>query len=585
EMMFVMYTVPADAFLQLKEIKTHEELADAGVLTEFDESMGKAMFVSHQWLSEAHPDPNFEQLKVLQDALINIASGKSRVNLPIVAEIFHGRSSCPTADDFACGHLHVWYDYFSIPQDSGHRASRSRQSAIQSIPAYVARCEFFVVLCPAFKHRDQQRTLSHSTWGERGWCRTERVARELSTRKGGYIIVVESATHQTLMWAGSKMLYAPGEGEFTVDTDRERIARMVTQMVWSKLFHYLERREFHNYRFLFNSQHARFFRALDVEPIDGLVPGFHTETDPSVDFKGFMLDWFLHQNGFRNIFDRDDAGWPPICFAAMSNNLVVLQALLDRKVDVNAVTTKTNKELHLVKKITPIGIAAFFRNNEAMELLLSAKAEVNNTDGFGGNALHMACLGDNPSAVRLLCQAGADPNQHDWLGLNPFLVACGCSSVYAMKEMLIQNPSLSLRHSLHIALMMGGSSSAERISVLLEARANVNEQFRVQIRETGWWLLMNCMSLRHRVSPSRLTLLAYHHYDATPLMFSILSGSLEAMSSLLSAGARVDIQNYRTKTASELARQMLAPPWLIEACATPTHHDSESVSESDTFFM
>ena len=269
----------------------------------------------------------------------------------------------------------------------------------------------------------------------------------------------------------------------------------------------------------------------------------------------------------------------------MSNNLVVLQALLDRKVDVNAVTTKTNKELHLVKKITPIGIAAFFRNNEAVELLLRAKAEVNNTDGFGGNALHMACLGDNPSAVRLFCQAGADPSQHDWLGLTPFLVACGCGSVYDMKEMLIQNPSLSLRHSLHIALMMGGSGSAERISVLLEARANVNEQFRIQIRETGWWLLMNCMSLRHRVSPSRLTLLAYHHYDATPLMFSILSGSLEAMSSLLSAGARVDIRNYRAKTASELARQMLAPSWLIEACATPAHRDSESMSESDTFFM
>ena len=97
------------------------------------------------------------------------------------------------------------------------------------------------------------------------------------------------------------MLYAPGEGEFTVDTDRERIGGMVTQMVWSKLFHYLERREFHNFRFLFNSQNARFFRNLEVEPIDGLVPGFHTETDPSVDSEGFMLDWFLHQNGFRSV--------------------------------------------------------------------------------------------------------------------------------------------------------------------------------------------------------------------------------------------------------------------------------------------
>ena len=134
------------------------------------------------------------------------------------------------------------------------------------------------------------------------WCRTERAARELSTRSGGggYVIVIESATHQTLMWTSNRMSDAPGEGEFTLDADRVGIGRMITQMVWSKLLHFLERREFHNYRFLLNSHAARYFRALDVEPIDGLVPGFQTRIDPSVDVKGFMLDRFLHQNGFRS---------------------------------------------------------------------------------------------------------------------------------------------------------------------------------------------------------------------------------------------------------------------------------------------
>ena len=94
---------------------------------------------------------------------------------------------------------------------------------------------------------------------------------------------------------------APGEGDFTLHVDRVGIGRMVTQMVWSKLFHYLEHGEFHNYRFLLNSQAALYFRALDAEPIDGLVPGFHTQTDPSVDSQGFMLDRFLHQNGFRRV--------------------------------------------------------------------------------------------------------------------------------------------------------------------------------------------------------------------------------------------------------------------------------------------
>ena len=165
---FVMYTVPADAFLQMTEVKMHEELVDAGVVKEFDERVGKAMFVSHQWLSDAHPDPHFQQLRVLQDALKNIAAGSSTISLAIFSEIVHGRTRCPTPGDFASGQLHIWYDYFSIPQSSGGRASQRRQVAIQTIPAYVARCEFFVVLCPALEHSNQQRTLSHATWGERG---------------------------------------------------------------------------------------------------------------------------------------------------------------------------------------------------------------------------------------------------------------------------------------------------------------------------------------------------------------------------------------------------------------------------------
>ena len=157
-----------------------------------------------------------------------------------------------------------------------------------------------------------------------------------------------------------------------------------------------------------------------------------------------------------------------------------------------------------------------------------------------------------------------------------------------MKEMLTLTPGLSLRHCLHIALVGAGGGSADLVSVLLEARANVNEQFRVHIREPGWWLLMNVMALRHRVKPSRMTLLAYHHHHATTLMFSILSGSLDSVSSLLSAGARVDIRNYHNKTASELARQMLAPSWLIAACSAKGEQDSESIAEGDmgdTFFV
>ncbi|CAE7470389.1 anks1b [Symbiodinium pilosum] len=48
-------------------LKRHEALKEEGLVVQFDESMGKAIFVSHQWLSKEHPDPSMTQLKVLQD--------------------------------------------------------------------------------------------------------------------------------------------------------------------------------------------------------------------------------------------------------------------------------------------------------------------------------------------------------------------------------------------------------------------------------------------------------------------------------------------------------------------------------------
>jgi hypothetical protein len=41
--------------------------------------MGDVLFVSHQWLGIDHPDPNMDQLKVLQAALKNLFDRKVEV--------------------------------------------------------------------------------------------------------------------------------------------------------------------------------------------------------------------------------------------------------------------------------------------------------------------------------------------------------------------------------------------------------------------------------------------------------------------------------------------------------------------------
>ena len=59
----------------------------------FDCSMGHAAFVSHQWLAEDHPDTDFKQMQVLQDALKRLMSSSESLPLDIVEKLCaHGKA-------------------------------------------------------------------------------------------------------------------------------------------------------------------------------------------------------------------------------------------------------------------------------------------------------------------------------------------------------------------------------------------------------------------------------------------------------------------------------------------------------------
>ena len=50
------------------------------------------------------------------------------------------------------------------------------------------------------------------------------------------------------------------------------------------------------------------------------------------------------RNGFRGIFDRDTAGWSPLCFAAMDGRPLLITALLQQRADPNDKTSKGKLE-------------------------------------------------------------------------------------------------------------------------------------------------------------------------------------------------------------------------------------------------
>lgn len=569
EEVFPMVTVPAKTFIEMTSVQPYEELIEAESLRIFEESMGKAMFVSHQWVASEHPDPDLQQFPVLQQALKNLIAGQSKVQLPAGVELVLGRYyKCPTAADFNPEELYIWYDYCCCPQGNSPRAVLRRQQAIRMIPAFVSKSALFVILCPYIRTND--RTLSYSTWKARGWCRLEYLSRHIA-RDDGCVITIKSESHATLAWNFIGVVDSPGTGDFTIEEDRAQVGQVVLKMIWRKLHSYLKNGDRINYCFLSNVQHI-YLKGFDLDPIESLIPGFDTDVDPCTDPDGFIVARFLHDNWFHGLADRDAAGWSPLCYAVLTGQVSLVSALLNCRADANEGLRKSKKQHHLTVKppISVLSLATLFCNNQFLGLLLTARANINARDGSGGTALNSSALVDNAPAVRTLVEAKVDPLIKSFPNLHPFETACASSSVGVMKEMLaLDLPGITLRYSLHGALF--GNASSDCISFLIQASADVNEQVRYP-RTSPLRIFLGGLSLLHHFSPSSMTHVAYHHSGATPLMHGIWAGCFEGIPILLAAGARLDIPNDRGKTAADFLQLMNVPD------LGPVDSDDESFS-------
>ena len=282
--------------------------------------MGNAAFVSHQWVARQHPDPEFRQMSVLQDTLKHLLGSGGHVLLDIATEQ-HVRSARPLpTKDFQSRALFVWYDYFSVPQ-SEHRESHAsdnsdgsqQANAINSIPAYVAKCKFFLALCPVLDRASEEKVLSPRSWAERGWCRVERAARELSPDSTW--ILIQGTTRMELV--GTAISFpsgSVGEGRFTVEEDRQKLAPVMRSILTHKLMHCLRTRDFPAFRRHLNLQSVH-LRGLEIEPVHGVLPN----EAPNA------LSRFLFQNGLGKVDASDSAGWWPLHYAALSGNAEVIQ--------------------------------------------------------------------------------------------------------------------------------------------------------------------------------------------------------------------------------------------------------------------
>ena len=120
-------------------------------------------------------------MRVLQETLrqILLRQGYIALDFDFVTEVSAPMAKGVFYQDFQSRPFFIWYDYFSVPQrekraslhevtDESHGSNHAK--AINSIPAYVAKCRFFFALCPTIDCPEEGKVLSATSLAERGWC-------------------------------------------------------------------------------------------------------------------------------------------------------------------------------------------------------------------------------------------------------------------------------------------------------------------------------------------------------------------------------------------------------------------------------
>ena len=142
---------------------SHEELQRAKLLVEWRREFF-TIFVSHQWLSTQHPDPDGLQLEILKKAVQNIIDGTVTVESDVVSQLRQQLRRFSAKERRQLANAYIWFDWFSIPQIPNSKA----ELGIQSIPFYVEACQLFVALVPPLRHCAAQQDCDLVSWLSRG---------------------------------------------------------------------------------------------------------------------------------------------------------------------------------------------------------------------------------------------------------------------------------------------------------------------------------------------------------------------------------------------------------------------------------
>jgi hypothetical protein len=219
---YPMMVISLSRLRKIQHLEPHQTLLARGELTEYKPGM-MVIFVSHEWVSHGHPDPEMQQFQVLLEVLgaKGLVAGNPRCVESEYLDALQNNGKCMKTSQWKSilgdpDKVFIWFDYISVPQAGGGPGWQEQQAAaISCIPFYVNTCNWFMVLVPPLDHVSKKgQTVELATWNRRGWCRMENTIKFLS-QSSLPAIVVRSAKRVTFASNALALGYAVGTGDFS----------------------------------------------------------------------------------------------------------------------------------------------------------------------------------------------------------------------------------------------------------------------------------------------------------------------------------------------------------------------------------
>ncbi|CAE7888746.1 ANK2 [Symbiodinium microadriaticum] len=535
---FPLWAVKVSDFLEMQgPPRPHHLLQEEGLLHEWFPGMF-VIFTSHQWLSSTHPDPQGQQMEVLQKALRGMIDGSLQVHEDIVSRSDDMNLSNTIRQHIAEGFL--FFDWFAIPQITVRKDGVNEESvksdaalAVQSIPAYVELSNVFIALVPELTHKDSSALVNYASWLSRGWCRAELWCRLLSNKIDTTIIVIYSPTEAEFMFPLDWQHNSIVDGSFTVESDRAIVVQLGETAVESKIQHlqvYGPLRD------------CRFYCALRPKLL------CQERTDRT-------LQQFLEDFQFTSLEEAaaDASSMNAVMCAILSGDTGMLTLLAESRADMNRPMYGLS-DLGFYDTQTLLMAATKSRQDPAvLTRLVELRADPNGRARTGLSSLYMC---RSPGHVRALLEQRADVAHSALNGAASF---AGPDTIRELLKHRCDPSDIGTGRygPLHAVALFSRSNrhAVETARLLLENRANVNA------RSTPHGeFLWECRKARVQVAvlgfanSNMMTRLRASMPGITPLGYAALVGHGQLTKLFLDYGAD-PTPNERGDTPETLARR------------------------------